>query len=30
MATKPNCFVVRPIQNRSDYIVALYIKSACG
>ena len=30
MPAKPNCFVVRPIQNRSDYIVALYIKSACG
>jgi hypothetical protein len=30
MVSKPNCFVVRPIQNRSDYIVALYIKSACS
>jgi len=30
MATKPSCFVVRPIHNRSDFVVALYIRPACG
>jgi hypothetical protein len=30
MATKLSCFVVRPIHNRSDFVVALYVRPACG